>query len=177
MFFKFLAFFFGNSRIENEVFHISPQEEKARDVLNLTLDALKRDEGSNKKNGRHLPYRDTKKLVTIGYGRNLSANGISEEEALEFLVEDYEEALRGAKSLFPETWDMFTLFQQSALINLTFNMGLKSFKGFERTTLPLIRQGKMEEAVKNLLKSKWARDVRIGRATRVTNLLLNKNTY
>ena len=72
MFFKFLAFFFGSSRIENEVFHVSPQEEKARDVLNLTLDALKRDEGSNKKNGRHIPYKDTKKLVTIGYGRNLS---------------------------------------------------------------------------------------------------------
>ena len=163
----------GKPSVDQEYLPVFDKEKELRD---FTLPRLKEDEGSKIKNGRHIPYTDTKGFITIGYGYNLSAKGMSEEEATNKLEESYQEALEDVKSLFPKTWGSFSLMEQSALVNLTFNMGKGGMSTF-KVTLPLLRKGEIEAAVSNFKVSKWSRDVKPSRTRRVLGLLLNKDYY
>ena len=69
-------------------------------LRNFTIPRLIEDEGSRKRKGRHIIYKDTNGFWTGGFGRNFSAKGLSEEEAILLLEADCEEALTDTKSLF-----------------------------------------------------------------------------
>lgn len=100
------------------------------------LDMLKRHEGLRLK-----PYNCSADKLTIGYGRNLTDVGISENEAMILLVHDMERALQDIRNVFPNFSDL-PESRQDALTNMMFNLGKPRF----------LRFCKMIEVVKNVKK-------------------------
>lgn len=116
------------------------------------LSTLKRHEGFRAK-----PYRDSEGVLTIGYGRNLDAVGISEIEAHDLLTADIQVALGAAQRLVPD-WDALDDARQEALVNMIFNLGAPKFLEFRRMRAA-IAAGDWERAAAEALDSKWARQV------------------
>jgi lysozyme len=119
---------------------------------------------------RRFPYKDTKGNITIGIGRNLTGKGLSESEIYFLLENDINEAQR---DLFINlSWTLgLDKVRQVALIDMCFNMGIKGLLTF-KNTLPLIKNGKYEQAAKNLRKSKWYKDVKSGRGERIIGMIV-----
>lgn len=106
---------------------------------------------------------------TIGIGRNLDANGISEEESRLMLKNDikaHEYELR-AFSWFENLSDI----RQEVLLNLHFNIGHVSFLGFRRM-IWAIENGNYNDAGDEMMDSKWFRQVGV-RAERLVKAFKN----
>ena len=116
------------------------------------LDQLKRDEGRRLK-----PYLDTVGKLTIGYGRNLEDNGITEAEADMMLANDIESHERQVHDFLPWT-DSLDEVRKAVLVNMAFNMGIHTLLGF-RKTLQAIHDGEYVGAAQLMLRSKWAQQV------------------
>lgn len=116
------------------------------------VDQLKRDEGMRLK-----PYTDTVGKVTIGIGRNLTDNGISEYEAELLLQHDITNASQQLRENLPWT-DGLDDVRRAVLTNMAFNMGIHSLMGF-KNTLALIQAGDYAGAAQAMLNSKWATQV------------------
>ena len=112
---------------------------------------IRRYEGFSK-----LPYKCPTGHLTIGYGHNLE-NGISKEAAEFILQEDLARAERAVKDAFPWWWKLDDA-RQFVLVDMAFNMGLASLKGFKKM-LAAIEAGNFETAAKEMLASKWAAQV------------------
>jgi lysozyme len=129
---------------------------------------------------RNKAYYDTKHKLTIGIGRNLDDNpltaeelcyighnargkAISNEQAAYLCRNDIATVKADLDRELP-WWRDLCVDRQFVMIDLCFNMGIgKNGKkdgllGF-KNTLPLIAQGYYEQAAKNLLQSKYAKDV------------------
>lgn len=114
-------------------------------------DWIKQCEGIN----LHL-YKDTVDKTTIGYGRNIQDNGISQEEA-DFMFEN--DFSRCEKDLKKFSWYLNQSTNvQSALINMCFNLGINRLTGFRKMITALINKD-YETASKEALDSKWANQV------------------
>ena len=125
---------------------------------------LKTDEGLRLK-----PYHCTAGALTIGYGRNLDAVGITEAEADIMLRADIEIAERGAQALVGNVWDSLSPARKAVLINMTFNLGrtrLAAFKNF----LAALSVADYDTAADEMLDSRWARQVG-DRATRLSDAM------
>ena len=119
----------------------------------MTLEEqLIRDEGM-----RLRPYKDTVGKVTIGVGRNLDDVGISKAEAMVMLQNDISAAMDSLEKAFPWTTAMDSV-RLSALVNMTFNMGVGRLAGFKKF-LAECQQGNWEEAKAQMLDSVWAEQV------------------
>lgn len=116
------------------------------------MDQLKRDEGL-----RLLPYKDTMGKVTIGYGHNLTDDGITQQVADYILSEDIREAAMDVAKAFPWVKNLDPI-RRAVLINMAFNMGIEDLKQFD-VTLGLIKKGEYALASDAMLQSKWAREV------------------
>lgn len=106
------------------------------------------------------PYRDTVGVLTIGYGRNLDANGITPEEAERMLDRDLTVAYHAVSA-----WEWFPQLspaRQMVLTEMAFNLGARRLMGFGRM-LAACREGRYTEAADHMLASKWAEQVK-GRA-------------
>jgi len=116
------------------------------------IDDIKRDEGL-----RLTPYLCTADKLTIGYGRNLEGNGITEQEADYLLAND---VLRVCRSLRKEIdyFDTLDLDCQDALINMCFNLGLEGLLEFKKMWRAL-KIGHYERAALEALDSDWAGQV------------------
>lgn len=125
-----------------------------RDTLKLRL---MRHEGEVKKRDRHMPYTDTVGKVTIGYGRNLSDRGLSDDESAFLLENDLDDSIKECQDTFPWFGQMNGP-RQTVLAEMCFNLGLSKLLGF-RTTLSLMMRGEYERAAGNMLKSLWSRQV------------------
>lgn len=102
------------------------------------------------------PYKDSVGKLTIGVGRNLDDKGISEPEAMLLLSNDIGAALADAKTL---VWfNKLDSVRQDVIVNMIFNLGLPRFVGF-KNTLRAIEMANWEEAVVQMLDSKWAKQV------------------
>ena len=89
------------------------------------FDLIKKHEGFSRG-----PYRCTANKLTIGYGRNLEANGISEEEAAVLLKNDVVEA---EKHLEQEPyWYSLSDVRQAVLIDMVYNLGWSGFQTFKK---------------------------------------------
>jgi len=119
--------------------------------MNL-IDQLIRDEGVRLK-----PYKDQVGKLTIGVGRNLDDVGISELEAEWLLHNDISRAEDALLQALPWAKDLDEV-RRSALINLTFNMGIGGLLGF-KNTLAAIQEGRYNDAADQMLESKWATQV------------------
>jgi lysozyme len=132
---------------------------------------LRQDEGFKLR-----PYKDEYGNLTIGIGHNLSSKPLSVGVVNQIFQDDFNDALSDCLRMFGDAWDTFPDLVRLACINLMFNMGFASFSQFERTRALLVA-GNYKEASKNLLDTKWARDVKGQRATRVTQLMQGRDLY
>ena len=112
---------------------------------------LKRHEGRNLK-----PYKCPAGKLTIGYGRNIEDNGISEIEAMVMLRNDIEQCYEEL-SVFSWFADLDQV-RQEALIDMLYNLGLPTFLEFKKT-LKFVAEGKYSQAAEEMLRSKWADQV------------------
>jgi lysozyme len=107
------------------------------------------------------PYRDpVVGKLTIGVGRNLDDVGISEDEAMYMLENDIRRAEETAGHCCAAHGVLFESLPEDArlvLIDMAFNLGyrLKSF----RKMFAALKRGDFIEAAKEMLDSRWARQV------------------
>ena len=123
------------------------------DIGRLTEYIIK-NEGSITKKGRHMPYVDTVGKTTIGYGRNLTDNGISDVEARYLLANDIQSAINDLRAALP-WFDSLDEVRQEVLVDLSFNMGISGLLKFKRT-LDHIKNGEYPQAAAELLDSLYA---------------------
>ena len=96
--------------------------------------------------------------------RDMKINGITEAEAMMLLRNDIyqcEEDLKRKVKWYPGAPDEL----KEVLVNMCFNMGIKTLMTF-KNTLWYMGAGEYERAAANMLKSRWARQVK-GRAKRL----------
>lgn len=113
---------------------------------------LLRDEGF-----RSFPYKDTTGHLSIGIGHNLSAQGITKDEALYILQNDINECWAELVKLIPWIVNLNTV-RQRVIVNLGFNLGVVGLMGF-KDMLNKCRLGQFKEASAALLDSHAARQL------------------
>ena len=121
--------------------------------LKALLDAVAKDEGSNIVAGRHRLYKCPANKTTIGYGRNLEDNGISDAEARDLLMNDVLAAQRDAASLVPN-WMALDVVRQNVVSNMAFNMGKATLSKFVHF-LAAVNEGRFEDAANEMKDSAW----------------------
>lgn len=102
-------------------------------------------------------YNDTMGIPTIGVGRNLRDHGITEAEArylLENDIKDFTQQLSESLYWFDDTPDTVKL----VLTDMCFNLGIAGLLQFHKT-LEHIKNENYNEASREMLKSKWAKQV------------------
>lgn len=138
---------------------------------------LRRDEGL-----RLIPYRCTAGHWTIGYGHNLEAAGFPDasiqyffeapiriKQADTWLLDDIEDAVACAKDwLGSEAFDSLADARQRVVVNMAFNLG-RRLLGFGRLRRAIL-SGDWMEAAKEMLDSRWARQVG-ARAVRLAEMM------
>jgi lysozyme len=132
--------------------------------LSLLLEDLKRDEGCSL-----YPYLDTAEppKTTIGFGRNLTDNGISQEEANTMLKSDMMATVDEMRIKFMGM-DLGEGVERG-LLNMAYNMGYPRLQRFEKMWAALKRRD-FDLAAKEALNSKWSRQVG-ARAQRIAALI------
>ena len=120
---------------------------------------------------RHVAYRDTLGIWTVGYGHAHVPPGTTwtQERCDEVLAADIADTIAALDRVIP-WWRTLNDARQDVLVNMCFNMGwgngkhgLSSFK----TTLGQIEGGNYEVAANRMLESHWAEQVH-GRAKRLS---------
>jgi len=116
------------------------------------IKTLKRHEGYRKH-----PYVDSVGVLSVGIGRNLKDVGISELEAETLLMHDIEIATEDAMKIFDDFTEIDSV-RQEVIVNMIFNLGAERFSGF-RKTIQYIKEKDYENASREMLNSKWAKQV------------------
>ncbi len=116
--------------------------------MNLT-EQLKQQEGY-----RRYPYKCTEGFSTIGYGRNLETNGISEEEAECLLKRDIADC-RAALLKSIGFFSQLDPVRQDALTNMAFQIGVGGLLRFKKMLLAL-NGANYSLASREALDSRWA---------------------
>lgn len=96
--------------------------------------------------------------------RDMKANGITRDEAMMLLRNDIYQSDADLRRKV-KWYDRAPEELKEVLINMCFNMGIKTLLSF-RNTLWYMGAGEYEKAATNMLKSRWARQVK-GRALRL----------
>ena len=128
---------------------------------------LRRDEGVVEH-----AYQDHLGWWTIGVGRLIDKRkgGRLTDDEIDYLlandIAEKERELEASVSFYKRLDEV----RKGVLLNMAFNLGVQGLLGF-RNTLKLIETGKYEEASKEMLKSKWARQVG-DRAVRLSKQML-----
>lgn len=106
--------------------------------------------------------------LTIGVGRNLQQQGISEEEAIMLLENDIRSCIGGVRNLFPD-FDDLNEVRQRVLIDMRFNLGQGGLTNFHKMN-EAIFAGDFSSAAAEMLNSQWAQQVG-QRATRLAEMM------
>ena len=118
-------------------------------MLDKAKEMLLRHEGL-----RTYPYKCSEDKLTIGIGRNLEANGISEEEAMYLLENDLSRVVKNLDKIW-HAWRVMPERARLVCIDMSFQMGITGFMNF-RQTRALMEMGCWLEASEELLRSKYA---------------------
>lgn len=102
-------------------------------------------------------YKDSLGVLTVGYGRNLEGNGVSELEARFLLVGDITRCVGELKKAFP-WFELMDEVRQDTLVCLCFNLGLTRLMGFKRMIGACVAKD-WDKAAAEMLNSKWASQV------------------
>ena len=78
------------------------------------------------------PYHDDRGFLTIGYGRNLQAKGVSEDEALLMLRNDIAMARNQLIGYFPWVSTLDDI-RQEVLTEMVFQLGINGVAAFKNT--------------------------------------------
>lgn len=132
-------------------------------LFNNSKKILIHDEGLQKK-----VYTDSTGNVSIGIGRNLTSNGISDKTVNDMFCEDFQKAYDSAKKIFPD-FDGWNEPRQIAIISMIFNLGEAGFKKF-KSTISAIKRGAWKEAAHYAKESLWAKQVGT-RSDRIVHML------
>lgn len=122
------------------------------DCIEILREKLKRHEGF-----RGFPYLDTVRKMTIGYGRNLDDNGISEKEATLLLENDIKNIIEVPKK-YIRVYEELSPLRKAVILNMLFNMGESRFSKFLRM-IAAINAKNFDGAADEMLNSAWARQV------------------
>ncbi|EKO3524387.1 glycoside hydrolase family protein [Vibrio fluvialis] len=117
----------------------------------LATQLIKKHEGLRLK-----PYRCSNQKLTIGYGRNLQDNGISQQEAEALLQHDLDTAVKEAETL--SYFASLNEARQAVIVDMIFNLGLPRFGMFKKM-IAAIEQQLWHVAANEMLNSRWARQV------------------
>lgn len=113
------------------------------------------------------PYLDTVGKTTIGIGRDLTDEGITEAEARELCFNDIASHVDDLDRHL-SWWRQMSELRQQALANMCFQLGwtrLSAFTGM----LGALQSGDYEKAANEALNSHWATQVPV-RAARIVKL-------
>ena len=99
-------------------------------------------------------YDDSLGYKTIGVGRCLDKNGISEDEAMYLLENDIERVIASLDKNW-KVWRSFEPLAQEVCVDCTFQMGISGWMNFRRTRA-LMEMGAWLEASEEILRSKYA---------------------
>lgn len=113
---------------------------------------LERDEGR-----RHVPYEDSRGVLTVGIGRNLRARPFRDDEIDLMFQNDLDEAEAAIAAAVP-FFEELDPVRQRVLINMTFNMGANGVLQFHDMLQALSRQ-QFDAAADAMLVSRWATQV------------------
>ncbi len=134
-------------------------------------------------------YRDSNNILTIGYGHNietpdgqkalstigldvkavLKGTPITKQQAEALFKIDVGVAQRGARRLL-KNFDQLNPVAQRVVVNMTFNMGVKKMTGFKKMLQALSRFD-YRTAAKEMLQSRWAKQVHDRRAGYLAHLM------
>jgi lysozyme len=131
------------------------------------LTDLQRDEGC-----RLDAYLDTVGVWTIGYGHTGPEvrKGLVWNQTMADAQLATDEAHHTAELRKRLPWfDGLDDVRQDVLANMAFNLGVDGLLGF-KNTLAMVKRGDYAGAAENMLKSKWAAQVK-GRASRLAKLM------
>ena len=103
------------------------------------------------------PYKCPAGKLTIGYGRNIEDNGISEEEAELMLANDIQRCVLELKRVLP-WYDGLDDVRQAVLIDMCYNLGISRLLKFKRF-LSALEQDYYDLAAREMLDSLWAKQV------------------
>lgn len=103
---------------------------------------------------RKFPYVDTTGHLTIGYGHNLQANGLSQPISLSLLDEDMSQWVIDLDKKLP-IYSQLSPARQSVLIDMCHNLGLQGVLEFKEM-IDALEKGNYELAAQCMLESKWA---------------------
>lgn len=103
------------------------------------------------------PYRCTAGKLTIGVGRNLEDNGITESEALVLLGNDLERCHIECINSFPWYVDLDET-RQGIILEMCFNLGLNRLKGFKKMLAAMALKN-YALASQEMMMSAWALQV------------------
>lgn len=115
-------------------------------------DQLRRDEGVRK-----FPYQDTEGKITIGVGRNLTSEGVSDSEITTMLANDIA-IVRSQLSVNLPFYVSLDQVRAMVLVNMAFNLGFHGLLEF-RDALACMEKADWEGAAKAILDSDWAKQV------------------
>lgn len=136
-------------------------------LIEKAEEQLKRHEGYRDK-----PYRCTAGKLTIGFGRNLSDNGISRKEAEIMLRDDVIECVKDLETIFTQKgFKSFPFEVQQVLINMRYQLGAGSFRTF-KNTIQLCKQRRWKEMAKHMRLSKWYKQT-TNRAEELADIIEN----
>ena len=103
------------------------------------------------------PYRCTAGKLTIGVGRNLDDNGITQAEAFALLENDILAVEADLDRTWP-WWREMSEARQQVLADMCFNLGITRLGGFVNT-LAAMKRGDYEAAANGMQASLWASQV------------------
>ncbi|WP_334029665.1 glycoside hydrolase family protein [Alteromonas sp. P256] len=104
----------------------------------------------------HKVYRCSEGYLTIGVGRNLETNGITQEESDFLLANDLSRVEKQVRKHI--RLHGLNDARIAVLINMAFNLGINGLRKFKKT-LAYIEQGDFETASTEMLDSKWRNQV------------------
>ena len=119
--------------------------------------ALMRYEGTKKRGDRHILYKDSVGIMTIGYGRNIEERGISNDEASMLLRNDIDDSVKDMLKVFPWIEELDDI-RSEVVANMVFNLGIGRFSRFVKT-IKLIKSGEYVKASVEMLDSLWSKQV------------------
>jgi lysozyme len=119
--------------------------------IGMAEELIKREEGFSAK-----PYADSRDTVAIGWGRNLTLRGISEDEAELMLRNDLEAARRTVVTMFGSVaLSRMGEARVAVLMSMAHQLGAAGLAGF-RKMREALRVGDWSGAAAEALDSRWA---------------------
>lgn len=142
------------------------------------IDQIGKHEGEVKVNGLHVPYRDSRGILTIGRGHNLEESpiyygaGLTDEQADAVLVDDLAIAGVEAQRAWPWIKDLDAA-RAGVVVDMAFNMGMTRLNKF--TEFPRhLKAGNYSMAAYEMLNSLWARQVKLRAIVLVKTMLIGE---